>query len=258
MTCNSVDSIIDIINQMQVMNSLSLNPSPAAAATTTNTPAMPFMAVNDSPNKQVSFNEPPTQQLADPLLQSLHLITHKLDSCAVSMHDSRKNNDRSRNRDRSSNRGRNRSSSRSKDRFYRRDRSDFRNRSNSRDRDRYYNTDRDYRDYRDRNYRQDYRSRDFDRSRNFNRSRDSIPDQRGYWKRQNYSHCTGCSCNNHQHNNQQQNQQGRSNGKHARTSRSNTPCPDTMYAMTDVLHALIDDSCSLLELQEEYQDSLNY
>ena len=42
MTCNSLDSIVDIINQMQAMNNLGLNPT--TPATTTNTPAMPFMA----------------------------------------------------------------------------------------------------------------------------------------------------------------------------------------------------------------------
>ena len=92
-----------------------------------------------------------------------------------------------------------------------------------------YYRDRDYRDrdYRGRDYRQDYRpdyrSRTFDRSRNYTQNSNN---QRGFWKRQNYSHCAGCGCNNHQHNHQQQGQQGRSDGKHARTSRGNTPCPD--------------------------------
>ena len=46
-----------------------------------------------------------SQQITDPLLESIHLLTQKFDSCAVSMIDSRKSNDRSRNRDRSNDRG---------------------------------------------------------------------------------------------------------------------------------------------------------
>ena len=101
MTCNSVDSIVDIINQMQAMNNLGLNPT--TPATTTNTPAMPFMAAqSEVASKQVSFNDSLAQQISqqitDPLLESIHLFTQKFDSCAVSMIDSRKSNDRSRKR----------------------------------------------------------------------------------------------------------------------------------------------------------------
>ena len=89
MTCNSVDSIVDIINQMQAMNYLSFNPSQPTAVTT-NTPAMPFMAVQSNmTEKKVSFSEPLNQQLSDPLLQSLHVITQKLDSCVTSMNNLR-------------------------------------------------------------------------------------------------------------------------------------------------------------------------
>ena len=106
---------------MQAMNGLGLNPTTPAATSTT--PAMPFMAAqSDASNKQVSFNDSLAQQISqqvtDPLLESIHLLTQKFDSCAVSMIDSRKGNDRSRNRDRSNDRGRNRSSSRSRNRYY--------------------------------------------------------------------------------------------------------------------------------------------
>ena len=150
MTCNSVDSIVDIINQMQAMNYLSFNPSQPTAATT-NTPAMPFMAAQSNmTEKKVSFSEPLNQQLSDPLLQSLHVITQKLDSCVTSMNnlrtDLRSDYDRSRNRDRSG------------DDYY------YRDRSSKRDRDRHY---------RDRDYRSDYReSRDY-RDRNYDRTKSS-------------------------------------------------------------------------------------
>ena len=109
MTCNSVDSIVDIINQMQAMNSLGLNSTTPAA--TTNTPAMPFMAAQtDVSSKQVSFNDSLAQQISqqvtDPLLESIHILSQKFDSCAVSMIDPRKSNNRSRNRDRSNDRSR--------------------------------------------------------------------------------------------------------------------------------------------------------
>ena len=88
MTCSSVDSIVDVINQMQAMNSLGLNPTVPAATSTTL--AMPFMAAqSDASNKQVSFHDSLAQQISqqvtDPLLESIHLLTQKFDSCAVSM-----------------------------------------------------------------------------------------------------------------------------------------------------------------------------
>ena len=157
MTCNSVDSIVDIINQMQAMNSLGLNPTTPAVAT--NTPAMPFMATQSNmTEKKVSFSDQLNSQMSDPLLQSLHVITHKLDSCVTGMNnlrtDLRNDCDRSRNRDRSG------------DDYY------YRDRSSKRDRDRHYR-DRDYRsDYREsRDYK--YRDRDYDRPRNYDRTRSS-------------------------------------------------------------------------------------
>ena len=157
MTCNSVDSIVDIINQMQAMNSLGLNPTTPAVAT--NTPAMPFMATHSNmTEKKVSFSGPLSPQMSDPLLQSLHVITQKLDSCVTGMNnlrtDLRNDCDRSRNRDRSG------------DDYY------YRDRSSKRDRDRHYR-DRDYRsDYREsRDYK--YRDRDYDRPRNYDRTRSS-------------------------------------------------------------------------------------
>ena len=157
MTCNSVDSIVDIINQMQAMNSLGLNPTTPAVAT--NTPAMPFMATQSNmTEKKVSFSDPLSPQMSDPLLQSLHVITQKLDSCVTGMNnlrtDLRSDYDRSRNRDRSG------------DDCY------YRDRSSKRDRDRHYR-DKDYRsDYREsRDYR--YRDRDYDRPRNYDRTRSS-------------------------------------------------------------------------------------
>ena len=84
--------------------------------------------------KKVSFSEPLNQQLSDPLLQSLHVITQKLDSCVISMNnlrtDLRSDYDRSRNRDRSG------------DDCY------YGDKSSKRDR---------YRHYRDKDYRSDYR-----------------------------------------------------------------------------------------------------
>ena len=81
MTCNSVDGIVDIINQMQAMNSLGLNPTTAAATSTT--PAMPFMAAqSDAASKQVSFNDSLAQQISqqvtDPLLESMHYSPRNL------------------------------------------------------------------------------------------------------------------------------------------------------------------------------------
>ena len=157
MICNSVDSIVDIINQIQAMNSQGLNPT--IPATTTNTPAMPFMTTqsNMTENK-VSFSDPLCPQMSDPLLQSLHVITQKLDSCVTSMSnlrtDLRSDYDRYRNKDRSGN-----------DCYYR-------DRSSKRDRDRHYR-DKDYRsDYRkSRDYK--YRDRDYDRPRNYDRTRPS-------------------------------------------------------------------------------------
>ena len=157
MTCNSVDSIVDIINQMQAMNSLGLNPTTPAA--TTNTPPVPFMATQSNmTEKKVSFSDPFNSQMSDPLLQSLHAITQKLDSCVTSMNNLRtdltSDYDRSRNRDRSG------------DSYY------YRDRSSKRDRDRHYR-DKDYRsDYREsRDYK--YRDRDYDRPRNYDRTRSS-------------------------------------------------------------------------------------
>ena len=101
MTCNSVDSIVDIINQMQAMNSLGL--IPITPAVTMNTPAMPFMATQSNMTEEkVSFSDPLNSQMSDPLLQSLHVITQKLDSCVTSMNslrtDLRSDYDRSRKR----------------------------------------------------------------------------------------------------------------------------------------------------------------
>ena len=104
MNCNSVDSIVDIINQIQAMNSLGLNPTTPAA--TTNTLAMPFMTTQSNmTEKKVSFSDPLSSQMSDPLLQSLHVITQKLDSCVTGMNnlrtDLKSEYERSRNRDRS-------------------------------------------------------------------------------------------------------------------------------------------------------------
>ena len=104
MTCNSVDSIVDIINQMQAMNSLGLKHTTPAVAT--NNPAMPFMTTQSNmTEKKVPFSDPLSPQMSDPLLQSLHVITQKLDSCVTGMNnlrtDLRSDCDRSRNRDKS-------------------------------------------------------------------------------------------------------------------------------------------------------------
>ena len=53
MTCNSVVSIVDIINQLQAMNSLGLNPTTPAVAT--NTPAMPLMATQNNMTEESFF-----------------------------------------------------------------------------------------------------------------------------------------------------------------------------------------------------------
>ena len=157
MTCSSVDSIVDITNQMQAMNSLGLNPTTPAVAT--NSLAMPLMATQSNmTEKKVSFSDPLSRQMSDPLLQSLHVITQKLDSCVTGMNnlrtDLRSDYDRSRNRGRSG------------DDCY------YRDRSSKRDRDRHYR-DKDYRsDYREsRDYR--YRDRDYDRPRNYDKTRSS-------------------------------------------------------------------------------------
>ena len=142
---------------MQAMNNLGLNPTTPTA--TTNTPTMPFMATQSNmTEKKVSFSDPLNSQMSDPLLQSLHVITQKLDSCVTGMNNLRtdlgSDYDRSRNRDRSG------------DDCY------YRDRSSKWDRDRHHR-DRDYRsDYREsRDYR--CRDRDYDRPRNYDRTRSS-------------------------------------------------------------------------------------
>ena len=109
---------------MQAMNSLGLNPTTPAVAT--NTPAMPFIATQSNmTEKKVSFSDQLNSQMSDPLLQSLHVITQKLDSCVTGMNnlrtDLRSDYDRSRNRDRSGDDCyyRDRSSKRDRDRHYR-------------------------------------------------------------------------------------------------------------------------------------------
>ena len=135
-----------------------------------------------------------------------------------------------------------------------RGRSNYRNRSASRDR--YYRDDRDsyYRD--DRNYRSRDGRYDFKHdSKDYRNYRsDSRSDRKGYWKRTNHTHCAGCGCNQQGHNTQ--NRQPNRN----KPFRSGTPGPDRsdrFQAMTDTLHNLVDDSCNLLKLQEQYTESLN-
>ena len=263
MNCTNADEIIRIINQLQAM---SFQPTGATAATAATGPTIPFMSAQHDPCKQVSFQEPIIENMSK-MTDQIAMLTDHIDKMAVSINDSRKSprfdrrDYRGRNRSHSGDRGRDRnrydryrSSSRDRDR---------RNRSNSRDS--YRSLSRDRNRDRGRDYRRDdyYRYRD-DRSRNYGRSdyRDYKPRddrKRGYWKRINFSHCAGCSCNQpctqqHNHNQQSSQNQNRSNG---RTSRGNTPGPDRFNTMTERLHDLVDDSCNLLELHQQYEDSLN-
>ena len=157
MTCNSVDSIVDIINKMQAMNSLGLNPTTPAVVT--NTPAMPFMATQSTmTEKKVSFSDQLNSQMSHPPVTIIACYYTKLDSCVTGMNnlrtDLRSDYDRSRNRDRSG------------DDCY------YRDRSSKRDRDRHYR-DKDYRsDYREsRDYNFRDRDYDIDLPRNYDRNR---------------------------------------------------------------------------------------